>query len=71
MVQVDLSQSITKSIIVDISDPDNNDYISLINVTVSGTSNYFISPSSPTLLQQSSTFTINFTPARGEYPVFK
>ncbi len=70
-IKIDLSKLVTKSIIVDISDPDVGDSIANINVTVSGTVNYNINPSSPNVLVPSTSFTINYIPTREEYPVFK
>ena len=70
-VQADLSLSITQSITVSVSDPNLDGLITLINVTASGISSYNIIPANPSVGSQSSTFSIDYTPTRGDYPAFK
>jgi hypothetical protein len=68
---VDLSQSLAQSITVSVSDPNPNGLITLINITASGISNFFTNPASPNVNLKNTTFTINFTPTRGDFPFFK
>ena len=70
-IQVDLSKLITQSVIVDVSDPNSNGSITSINVNASGISNFNTNPINLNVQSRNSTFTINFTPNRGEAPVFK